>query len=288
MGLNAPSANGTVMIESVRIQFLVLGALILRDVGTRFGRRPINYLFGLLLPIGHFVLTSVVWTVLKKPVPLGTSTLIFFATGLLPYIVWAFPYRQIALAVNANRPLLYFPRVKIIDIMVARSTLEVVTGFAVILIVLFMVVAAGEDLHPRDSFLTFTGLIASMYFGVAFGMLNGIVAAVYPPWQLPMMLFFTSDVVRERRGIHDQYGTSALSRLARAQPSVAMRRMDPGGLLLGLPLRGPRSDVRDWALDCAHRHRADDREADARPHPAGMRSPSIPRLSPDRDDWTVR
>lgn len=177
------------MNEGISTQIKVVGALILRDVGTRFGRRPIAYLMVLLLPVGQFVLTAGMWVILKRPVPLGSSNLVFFATGLLPFIVWTFPYRQIAMAVNLNRPLLYFSRVKIVDIMVARSILEVITGFVVILVLLLFVALMGEDISPRDPFMTFFALVAAMYFGVGFGMLNGLIAAVYQPWQLPMMLF---------------------------------------------------------------------------------------------------
>lgn len=176
------------MIESLRTQLVVIGALIIRDVGSRFGRRPINYLLVLALPIGHFVLTAGVWVVLKKPVPIGNSNLIFFATSLLPYVVWVFPFRQIAQAVNTNRPLLYFSRVKIIDIMIARSILEVVTGFVVVCVVTLIVLSFDGGLSPKDPFLTLSALLAAMYFGISFGMFNGMIAAVYPPIALPMML----------------------------------------------------------------------------------------------------
>ena len=176
-------------MDQLRVQLSVIGALVLRDVGTRFGRRPTGYLMVLVMPLGTFMLTAGVWILLKRQTPIGSSQWIFFATGLLPYLVWTFPYRQIAVAVNVNRPLLYFSRVKVVDIMVARSLLEVLTGFVVVMVVVAALNIAGETVEPRDAFMSFMALSASMYFGVAWGMLNGLIASVYPVWNNPMMLF---------------------------------------------------------------------------------------------------
>lgn len=177
------------MLKCLSSQFAVIEALILRDVGTRFGRRPMAYVFVLLMPLGQFAITAAIWVLLKRPVPMGGSPLIFFGTGLLPYVVWTFPYRNIALAVSSNRPLLYFSRVKIIDIMIARSILEVLTGFVVVLMIFFALEIMGEDVSPRDPFMTFAAILCAMYFGVAFGMLTGLVASWYPPATTGMLLF---------------------------------------------------------------------------------------------------
>lgn len=171
-------------MEALRTQALVIGALILRDMRTRFGRSHLSYVTALVMPLGHAVIVSLVWLFVNRPVPIGTSALIFFTTGVLPFVTWLYPFRQIAFAVLMNKPLLYFPKVKIVDIMLARTVLECLTAFVVVLVFLFFLVMAGEDVGARSPLKVVGALLAALYFGVAFGMFNGLIVAIYPSWAM--------------------------------------------------------------------------------------------------------
>lgn len=176
------------MSGNLRSQLDVIGALILRDVKTRFGRSELGYLFALAMPVGHVMILAFVWMVLKRPVPIGTSQLMFSATGILPFVVWTYPQRQIAVAILANKPLLYFPKVKIVDIMLARVLLEAITAFVGVTVVLFLLATLGEQVSPKDPFMFIVAMLTSLYFGVAVGMINGLIVACWSGWILPSMI----------------------------------------------------------------------------------------------------
>lgn len=176
-------------MDPFRTQLQVVGALVLRDMRTRFGRSHLSYLTSLILPLGHGLIILGVWTFVGNAVPIGTSPVIYFGTGILPFVVFSYPFRQIALAVVINKPLLYFPRVKVIDIMLARILLEAVTAGTVVTVFLIAISAYGEEIRPHDAFISLSALCGALYFGIAFGMLNGLIASIYPGWTLPMNLF---------------------------------------------------------------------------------------------------
>lgn len=172
------------MVSSLHTQCLVIGALLLRDMRTRVGRRHAGYLAVVAWPLCHMGITISIWLFLGRGAPLGVSSVQFYALSLLPYIVFSYPFRQIANAVIANKPMLYFPRVKIMDIMIARAILEGVSAYAITAVVVIIAGLLGEEFRPRDPFWTAMALLGAVYFGIALGMVNGLVAAMYPPWAL--------------------------------------------------------------------------------------------------------
>ena len=66
-------------------------------------------------------------------------------------MIFVYPSRQIVVGLGQNRPLLYFPRVKVMDVIVARSLLETANGMAVsgvVVLVLFWRPASSSRAIP--------------------------------------------------------------------------------------------------------------------------------------------
>jgi tetratricopeptide (TPR) repeat protein len=74
------------MIERLRAQRRVIGALIIRETRTRFADAKLGYGWALIEPILHISLLSVTFAVLMqgRP-PIGTHFFIFYYTGLIRY-----------------------------------------------------------------------------------------------------------------------------------------------------------------------------------------------------------
>src|SRR5262245_51841833 len=121
--------SGSNLVEAFRIQKRVVGALILRDMRTRFGRTFFGYLVIVGWPFSHLLLLMGVYLVTRRVAPIGTNTTIFLATGVLPYILFFYPGRFIMFSLVQNHPLLYFPIVKPVDVVLARGILEILTAF---------------------------------------------------------------------------------------------------------------------------------------------------------------
>jgi len=151
----------------------VVGAVIMRDLQTRFGTGYLGFLLGLIMPLGHLTIAIVVTTLLGRPAPLGTDGPVFLMTGVLPFILWLYGHRQIMLTLLQNRPLLYFPGVDVFDLFSARMILEITSGTLVVVIVLATLAILGHDLTVGDWPAFLYGLILSWLLGVATGLIFG-------------------------------------------------------------------------------------------------------------------
>ena len=163
----------------VKRQIDVISALILRDLQTRFDRSAM-YIIAIGWPLMHIAVIVAIYSALGRRAELGTDPLVFFALGLLPFIVFTYPCRWVTFAIAENRALLQIPRVQIIDIIMARVVLECITAFAVIFTCLGVLVLLGSSIQPHDPLELIAALAGSLLFGIGTGVAACIVAAIKP------------------------------------------------------------------------------------------------------------
>ena len=77
----APAARA----RAVRFQRLrVLFALMVREMGTTFGRSWGGYFWAIAEPLGGILLLSLAFGLALRTPPLGSSFMLFYATGYIP------------------------------------------------------------------------------------------------------------------------------------------------------------------------------------------------------------
>lgn len=109
------------------VQWQVVHALILRETRTRFGAHQLGYLWALLGPISTIATFGVMMFVLGKTAPLGDDIVTFLATGFLPFMFFRSVTSSGAVAIGANKALLFYPQVHPLDLILARAGLETAT-----------------------------------------------------------------------------------------------------------------------------------------------------------------
>lgn len=154
----------------------VLGALLLRDIRSRMMGSWANYLRFIAFPLLHLLSLIAFNSVVGKAALLGTDKVVFFASGILPFILFVYPIRSNVLCIGENRPLLVFPVVNPIDIILARCALEIINSFAIILILSIILYFAGYDMLPRSPFKTLSGIFMTILFSLAFSVPNAVIA----------------------------------------------------------------------------------------------------------------
>jgi capsular polysaccharide transport system permease protein len=164
------------------VQKRVVVALMLRDIKTRFGSSEWGFLITIAWPLSHIVLLIVLNSALGRTVPFGESPALFFATGVVPYLAFAYMTRFIMLGIVLNKPMLAFPIVKVTDIIIARVIVEVLNAGVIMMIVVAAFAILGIDCWPDDLIQAAYAMLAMMLLGVGFGILNAVVAALYPFW----------------------------------------------------------------------------------------------------------
>lgn len=179
----------------LEIQFRVVVALMIREMMTRYGRTAGGYVWAIIEPLATIALLSLVFQQIARHPALGTNFPFFFASGYLAFHIYMDVSRSVSSAVNSNRPLLNFPRITMIDLILARFLLQLATSvlaFAVVMsgIMLFFEISA--QIHLGTIFL---GIFFAAFLGLGVGALNCVLFAFSPTWERlfgilnrPMML----------------------------------------------------------------------------------------------------
>jgi capsular polysaccharide transport system permease protein len=178
------------ILRRIHVWLNVINALLLRDIRARAGKFYTGYLVIFLMPFLHLAVVLVVMTVLGRAPTVGTQPFTFFGLSILPFVIFVYPARQILVAVLSNRPLLYFPRVKIADVIVARALLESANGVVVSAIVMLVLFLATGEFEPRDPMGVMAAVLLTIYLGIAWGAYNSLFAMLFPFWAICFGLAF--------------------------------------------------------------------------------------------------
>ena len=176
-----------------------IAALILREMGSTYGRSPGGYAWALLEPIGAILLLSVGFSLLIRTPSLGTSFLLFYATGYLPFSMFQTVSQKVATALRYSRALLAYPRVTWADAIIARFTLTVLTECVVFAVLVAGILALADTRAVIEPGAILIGLAMAALLGLAAGLMNALLFGLYPVWQqiwsiLTRPLFLASGV----------------------------------------------------------------------------------------------
>jgi len=188
------------LIGMLNVQIGVMKALMLRDLRSRAFGSIIGYFFFILWPLSHILVIVAFTVALKRGAPYGESTALWFATGSVPYLSFSYMARFTMFGVVQNKQLMFFPRVKFLDVVFARAVVEALNAVIVILLLFAIFWFLDIDFMPRDTVQAGYALFAAMLLGLGLGVLNSVIAGMAPFWMtafsiLNVVLWVTSGVM---------------------------------------------------------------------------------------------
>jgi len=92
--------------RGLSVQADVIYALILRESRTRAGRAMLGYLWAYIDPFMWIAAFGVVFYIMGRSAPFGFDIVTFFASGIVPYLLYRQNLSAAQGAYNANRALL--------------------------------------------------------------------------------------------------------------------------------------------------------------------------------------
>nr|WP_280529669.1 ABC transporter permease [Novosphingobium aerophilum] len=116
------------MREGWRIQTRVIGALMIRELTTRFGRENIGFLWIMVEPLLFAGLVAVMWRVMKGPEEHGVSIVAFVISGYLPLTLFRHSVSKCISVFVANGSLMYHRQIQILDFILVRFLIEMIGG----------------------------------------------------------------------------------------------------------------------------------------------------------------
>lgn len=160
----------------------VIGALILREMGSTYGRSPGGYLWAVLSPVGVIVILALAFSLVVRVPALGTSFVLFYATGYLPFELVMGLTGVLSASITYSRPLLAYPRVTWMDSVIARFLLNVLTKIVIAVLVMGGIMLC-VDAHVRLNFAHLgMALVMGALLGLGMGLMNCLLGGLFPVW----------------------------------------------------------------------------------------------------------
>jgi capsular polysaccharide transport system permease protein len=157
-------------------------ALILREMATTYGRSPGGYLWAVLEPVAGTALLTFVFSLAFRAPPIGDSFPLFYATGLLPFMLYLDVSTKVSQAIQFSRPLLFYPTVTYFDAIAARFILNFITQ----IMVFFLVITGIIIFFDVQAIVDFQSIVFSLLMagalGLGVGALNCFLISMFPIW----------------------------------------------------------------------------------------------------------
>lgn len=161
----------------------VVSALILREMSTTYGRSPGGYVWAVLEPVAGIALLTLVFSFLFRAPPLGMNFPLFYASGLVPLLMYMDISAKLATSIRFSRPLLMYPRVTLADAFLARAILASITQILVAAIVFMGILLAFESRTTVDLPKLVRGLSMAIELAIGVGILNCYLFQRFPVWE---------------------------------------------------------------------------------------------------------
>ena len=149
-----------------QIQRAVVFGIFIRELENRFGRYTLGYLWAPLEPFIYVVVMSVVRGAFTSAPMAGLPVAVFFASGVLPYILFRIVPITSLSCVDSNLGLFNYQRVKPADVFVARFILENLIIISVSLLIFPLLYVLGQEFEINNP-LRFFGVYALFLMFIA-------------------------------------------------------------------------------------------------------------------------
>jgi ABC-type polysaccharide/polyol phosphate export permease len=166
------ATSTTTFGRSLAIQLRVIGALLMREVLTRYGRHNIGFMWMFAEPMMFTLGVAALWSFTKmghSQVPI----IPFAVTGYSSVLLWRNMPNRCSGAIEPNLALMYHRNVKVIDIYASRILLEFSGASMSFVILIFFFMSIGWMSLPEDILKILLGWFMLTWFGSALAITIG-------------------------------------------------------------------------------------------------------------------
>jgi ABC-type polysaccharide/polyol phosphate export permease len=170
-------SSKSIFLKSLAVQKRVIGALLMREVITRFGRRNIGVLWLIGEPMMFTLGVATLWIASGMNHGSSLPIVAFAITGYSSVLMWRNSVGRCNSAIQQNINLLYHRNVQVIDVFITRIVLEM-AGATASFVVLSMFFIAIEWIEPPvDLLLVLLGWLMLAWFGASLSLVIGAATA---------------------------------------------------------------------------------------------------------------
>ena len=131
-----------------------------------------GYFWAIAEPLGGILLLSIAFSLAVRTPPMGTSFMLFYATGVVPYSMFNTMSKGVAGAIASNKGLLTYPVVSTLDAVLAKFVLNFLTIFVVAIVLFTGIILIGDVDVNLDLGSAAGAFVLAALLGLGIGTLN--------------------------------------------------------------------------------------------------------------------
>ena len=151
------------------IQVRVVGALLMREIITRYGRNNIGFLWLFVEPLLLTLVIVLLWKFLRADRVSSLNIIAFVITGYPMAMMWRNVSNRAIGAIAANASLLYHRNVRVLDTIFARMLLEIAGATIAQIVIMAVLIAIRWIDFPQDVFYMLLAWLLMAMFAVGLG-----------------------------------------------------------------------------------------------------------------------
>lgn len=159
--------------RSLRIQARVVGALVMREMITRYGRHNIGFLWLFGEPMLFTAGIAALWNGTHAAHGGLVPIIPFAITGYSAVLIWRNGVSRCANAIEPNKALLFHRNVRVVDFFLARVALEVSGATVSFLVIASATIFLGLTRGPADAGLVLAGWLYLSWYALGLGLVVG-------------------------------------------------------------------------------------------------------------------
>ena len=171
--MTEPQLKETPLLHSLAIQVRVIGALLMREILTRYGRHNLGFLWLFIEPMLFTLGVTALWTATKAAHGSALPIAAFAVTGYSSVLLWRNTVMRCNCAILPNLSLMYHRNVRVIDVFVSRIILEIAGATISFITLTIFFVAIDLMVLPSDILKVIFGWILLAWFGAALALVIG-------------------------------------------------------------------------------------------------------------------
>ena len=152
------------------IQKRVIGALLMREIITRYGRNNIGFLWLFVEPLLMTLMILLLWGAARANQYSDLNIIAFTLTGYPLAMMWRNVSNRAIGAINANTSLLYHRNVRVLDTIFARMLLEIAGATIAQIAIVGVLILIGWIPAPADVFYMLMAWLLMAIFAIGLGL----------------------------------------------------------------------------------------------------------------------
>ena len=152
------------------IQKRVIGALLMREIITRYGRNNIGFLWLFVEPLLMTLIIVLLWKFIRADQYSTLNMVAFVITGYPLVMMWRNVSNRAIGAISANTSLLYHRNVRVLDTIFARMLLEIAGATIAQIAIVGVLILIGWIPAPADVFYMLMAWLLMAIFAIGLGL----------------------------------------------------------------------------------------------------------------------